>query len=85
MSLCGPRLRSANASEEETRRAITERIQDELMKLRDHTHRLMQRTPRTTSADDAPLANGKLNHNHNHNHESRNHNHSRDDHKEKES
>ncbi|CAH2240949.1 jg9685 [Pararge aegeria aegeria] len=35
------RLKSANASEEETRRAITERIQDELLKLRDHTHARM--------------------------------------------
>ncbi|OWR47901.1 tafazzin protein [Danaus plexippus plexippus] len=38
------KLRSANASEEETRRVITERIQEELMKLRDHTHALIRRT-----------------------------------------
>lgn len=37
------RLRSANASEEETRKAITDRIQEELMRLRDHTHALISR------------------------------------------
>lgn len=36
-------LRKANASEEETRRAITERIQDELLRLRDKTHALIRR------------------------------------------
>lgn len=37
------RLRKSNASEEETRKAITDRIQDELLRLRDATHALIKR------------------------------------------
>ncbi|CAH0764666.1 unnamed protein product [Diatraea saccharalis] len=37
------RLRKANATEEETRKAITDRIQEELLRLRDRTHALMRR------------------------------------------
>ncbi|KAJ2948722.1 hypothetical protein O0L34_g7980 [Tuta absoluta] len=36
-------LRASNASEEETRKAITDRIQDELLRLRDRTHALIRR------------------------------------------
>nr|XP_034835113.1 tafazzin homolog [Maniola hyperantus] len=62
------KLKSANASEEETRRAITERIQHELLELRDHTHALMRRAAKhahcTPHAPHAPVANGKAHHNH---------------------
>ncbi|XP_049877420.1 tafazzin [Pectinophora gossypiella] len=37
------RLRASNASEEETRKAITDRIQDELLRLRERTHALIRR------------------------------------------
>lgn len=37
------RLKSMNASEEETRRMITERIQEELWRLRDTAHSLVRR------------------------------------------
>ncbi|CAG4989259.1 unnamed protein product [Colias eurytheme] len=37
------RLKDSNASEEETRRVITERIQEELLRLRDRAHALIQR------------------------------------------
>ncbi|KAM3959467.1 tafazzin, phospholipid-lysophospholipid transacylase [Aphomia sociella] len=37
------RLKQANATEEETRKAITERIQDELVRLRERTHALLRR------------------------------------------
>ncbi|KAI5640188.1 acyltransferase domain-containing protein [Phthorimaea operculella] len=36
-------LRASNASEEETRKAITDRIQDELLRLRERTHALIRR------------------------------------------
>ncbi|XP_026491147.2 tafazzin [Vanessa tameamea] len=45
------KLKTANATEEETRRAITERIQDELLKLREHAHALIRRA---VGADAAP-------------------------------
>ncbi|KAJ0174393.1 hypothetical protein K1T71_010539 [Dendrolimus kikuchii] len=37
------RLKKSNASEEETRKAITDRIQEELFRLRDATHALIRR------------------------------------------
>lgn len=37
------RLRKENASEEETRRVVTDRIQEELLRLRDTTHALIRR------------------------------------------
>ncbi|XP_013195999.1 tafazzin [Amyelois transitella] len=63
------RLRSSNASEEETRKAITDRIQDELLRLRERTHALIRRAapahaprllPRRAAELHKPgLANGK--------------------------
>ncbi|CAH2089065.1 unnamed protein product [Euphydryas editha] len=50
------KLKSANASEEETRRAITERIQDELMKLRERAHALIRRACGADCALDRPPA-----------------------------
>lgn len=54
------KLRSMNASEEETRAAITQRIQDELLRLRERTHALMA----AAGAQRAPdvCANGKREH-----------------------
>lgn len=58
------RLKSANASEEETRRVITEHIQEELYRLRERTHALVARagdhvaTP-TPLPPAAPLRNGR--------------------------
>lgn len=65
------RLKNANASEEETRRAITERIQEELMKLRSRAHALIRRAcgadtelPADTDRQYRHVANGKeRNHN----------------------
>ncbi|XP_050668300.1 tafazzin isoform X4 [Leptidea sinapis] len=62
------RLKNMNASEEETRRLITERIQDELMRLRERAHGLMRRAcgaPADSLLNDRspgappPVANGK--------------------------
>ncbi|CAH1640026.1 unnamed protein product [Spodoptera littoralis] len=48
------KLRSANASEEETRAAITARIQDELLRLRDATRALMRRAAPLSASGPAP-------------------------------
>ncbi|XP_050352674.1 tafazzin [Nymphalis io] len=67
------KLKSANASEEETRRVITERIQDELLKLREHAHALIRRA---VGADEPPARNHNHNHNRNRNHNHNHHHHS---------
>ncbi|KAG6454315.1 hypothetical protein O3G_MSEX008634 [Manduca sexta] len=48
------RLRKSNASEEETRKAITDRIQEELLRLRDRTHALIRRAVGAGECTDAP-------------------------------
>ncbi|CAG5020097.1 unnamed protein product [Parnassius apollo] len=50
------RLKSANASEEETRRAITERIQDELYRLRECARTLLKRAGDPMATDTTPPA-----------------------------
>ncbi|XP_075981741.1 tafazzin, phospholipid-lysophospholipid transacylase [Anticarsia gemmatalis] len=53
-------LRRSNASEEETRAAITARVQDELLRLRERTHALMRRAaPDLLPPAPCPPANGK--------------------------
>ncbi|XP_041984500.1 tafazzin [Aricia agestis] len=56
------KLRSVNASEEETRRAITERVQEELLRLRERTLALLRdcngAAPPPAPPPDPPRANG---------------------------
>lgn len=58
------RLRRADASEEETRRAITERVQEELLRLRERTHALIRQAlgPGADGLLDGPDGRGDARH-----------------------
>ncbi|CAH4032464.1 tafazzin [Pieris brassicae] len=53
------RLKSMNATEEETRRVITERIQEELWRLRDKAHALVRRATGRLLEETTIIPNGK--------------------------